>query len=401
MSNKNNLTRTYAAGELIDVRIEKIVPRGLGIGFVEGLTVLTPLTAPGDLVTVEIVEVKKRLAFGEIRELKEAGPRRSAPPCVYFGECGGCDFQQMDYEAQLAAKVGIIRDCFHRIGKIELEKNIAVVPSSDPLNYRSRARWHIDRGAKAFGYFRRDSHEVIDVRHCPILTPGLDKTLRDIRNSSNWDLMWNDREQIEASEGSDGRVAVRGVSETEPGSEVAFAHADIHYNFSAEVFFQANHLIIPDLLEAALGDVEGELAYDLYCGVGLFTLPLARRFKQVTAVEGHPRAVEYAHRNIGQARAHNVRLINDGVGAFLKRRPEARPDLVLLDPPRSGTEKVTIPAIAKLRPRQISYVSCDPSMLARDLRSLMDRGYKIDSITALDLFPQTHHVETVARLSLS
>jgi 23S rRNA (uracil1939-C5)-methyltransferase len=393
------LSKHYTTGDVIDVRIEKIVPRGFGLAFAENLTVLTPLTAPGDLLRVRIVEIKKRMAFAEIVEIVQPGVNRAEPPCKYFGTCGGCDFQQMQYAAQLDAKVGIIRDCLHRIGKIEHEGEIAMIASHNEFGYRSRARWHLDREKRAVGYFRRDSHDVIDIDACPILTPGLQSTLEYARESMNWESLWSDRAEMEAATGEEGRVSIYSAEMAEPTAELSFAANGDLYAFSAQSFFQANKFLIPELIEAALGGAGGDAAFDLYCGVGLFTLPLAKRFKKVVAVEENPVAVDFAKKNIAGAGLTNVRLVGESVGRFLSENQKKKLDLILIDPPRSGTEKQTIPAIARLKPTEISYVSCEPSILARDLRTLIDAGYKIEKITALDLFPQTHHVETVVRLS--
>lgn len=165
----------YKLNDLLEVKIEKIVPNGFGLAFAEGLTVFVSLAAPGDRLRVAVRELRKKIAFAEIVEVIEPSPARIAPPCKYFGTCGGCDFQQMSYQAQLEAKVTIIRDCLQRIGKIDLAEDIPIVPSPRELEYRSRAQWHLDTRAKKFGYFRRNSHEVIDVGECPILTPELDR----------------------------------------------------------------------------------------------------------------------------------------------------------------------------------------------------------------------------------
>ena len=377
------------------------MPRGFGLAFAENLTVLTPLTAPGDVLRVRIVEIKKRMAFAEIVEVKERGVKRIEPECKYFGICGGCDFQQMKYPAQLEAKVGIIRDCLRRIGKIEYDGKIPMIASPNPFGYRSRARWHLDRDKRTIGYFRRDSHDVIDIDSCPILTPGLQSTLEYARESMNWEALWSERPEMEAATGEEGRVSLYSAEMAEPTAELSFAVNGDTYAFSAQSFFQANKFLIPDLIEAAIGGLSGNTAFDLYSGVGLFTLPMAKHFERVVAVEDNPAAVEFAKKNIENARLSTVRMVDMGVGRFLAENQDKDLDLILIDPPRSGTEKNTIPAIAALRPAQISYVSCEPSILARDLRTLIDAGYKIDTITAIDLFPQTHHVETVVRQSNS
>lgn len=393
------MSKYYTTGDIIDVRIEKIVPRGFGLAFAENLTVLTPLTVPGDVLRVRIVEIKKRMAFAEIVEIKQRGVKRVEPECKFFGTCGGCDFQQMKYPAQLEAKVGIVRDCLNRIGKIEYDGEIPMIASPNEYGYRSRARWHLDRDKRTIGYFRRDSHEVIDIDSCPILTPGLQSTLEYARESMDWAAIWSDRAEMEAATGEEGRVSLYSAEMAEPTAELSFAVNGDTYAFSAQSFFQANKFLIPELIEAGIGGASGDTAFDLYCGVGLFTLPMAKRFEKVVAVEDNPVAVDFAKKNIENARLTNIRLVDMGVGRFLVENQKKNLDLILIDPPRSGTEKHTIAAIGALNPAQISYVSCEPSILARDLRTLLDAGYKIDKITALDLFPQTHHVETVVRLS--
>ncbi len=388
----------HTIGDIIEVRVEKIVPRGFGLGFAENLTVLTPLAVPGDKLRVRITDVKKRTAFASIVDVLERGPRRIEPQCEYFGRCGGCDLQQISYPAQLQAKVGILRDCLQRIGKLDAGEDIEIIASPSEFGYRSRARWHLDRSKRKLGYFRRDSHDIIDITSCPILTPGLQSTLEYTRESLDWDSVWSENAEIEAATGEDGRVSLFSEHLGEPTAELLFANNGDQYIFSAKSFFQANKFLIERLVTTALDGLNGGLAYDLYSGVGLFTLPLARRFEQVVSVEGDSTSAEFLRRNVENARITNVQTINSSTVDFLSGNPHSQVDLVLLDPPRSGTEKRTLPAIINIRPKAISYVSCEPSILARDLRILLDAGYSIDRITALDLFPQTHHVETIVIL---
>jgi 23S rRNA (uracil1939-C5)-methyltransferase len=383
----------HKAGDLIDLSIERIVPRGFGIGFAEGLTVFVPLSVPGDRLRVRLAEVKKRTAFAEIVEIIDPGPQRAVPPCPYFGVCGGCDFQQLDYGSQLAAKSGIVRDCLRRIGKIDLDGEIEIIASPEPLGYRTRARWQVDRESNSLAYFARDSHRPVPVRTCPKVVPELRSVIENFNLSNYPDLSG----ELLAAAGDGGALSMfYGSHESETLTVTA---AGENYTCSAEVFFQANRSLLGALIEAAVGNEEGNAALDLYCGVGLFTLPLARLFKNVTAVESHPKAAEFAARNIATAALTNVDLRGVPVAKFLRGFTASTIDLVLLDPPRSGDDQGVIAAIAALRPRRISYVSCEPSILARDLRILCDGGFTIDKITALDMFPQTHHVETVARLS--
>ncbi|HKP45691.1 MAG TPA: RsmD family RNA methyltransferase, partial [Pyrinomonadaceae bacterium] len=175
---------------------------------------------------------------------------------------------------------------------------------------------------------------------------------------------------------------------------------DETYYFGADAFFQINHELLELMIGEAVGQERGKKAIDLYAGVGLFTLPLARNFDQVTAVESNTRAVDYAQRNLDAADLNNVELVNMSVGEWLKHwLGFERPDFMLLDPPRTGAEPGVMQGVMSVAPQKICYVSCDPATLARDLKVLLDGGYTIDSVVAFDMFPQTHHVETVVRLT--
>lgn len=394
MSNK------YTVGDIIEVKIEKIVPRGLGLGFAEKLTVFVPLAAAGDIVAVRLRDVKKRIAFAEIVEIRQPGPQRISPPCQYYGTCGGCDFQHLHYEAQLAAKAAIIRDCLERIGKISVDHDISVIPSPDQFGYRSRARWHVEAPTKSIGFFRRDSNEIVDIAECPILTPVVNQGLAGLREDEEWGTYWSDTAEIELAEGDGGAVSTVCTERPDAPAEITSSVVGESFTYTAETFFQANRPMAAKLVENAIGGATGGTALDLYCGVGLFALPLARRFQRVIGVEDNANAVHFAKKNAANAGLENIEYFSQSVAGYLSSARGTAPDFVLLDPPRSGTEKQTIPAIIALRPKQISYVSCEPSILARDLRTLLDGGYEIASITALDLFPQTHHVETVVRLTI-
>ena len=387
--------------KLLEVKIEKIVPNGFGLGFAEGLTVFVSLAAAGDRLLVRINQKKGKTAFCEIVEILEPSPERIEPPCVYFGRCGGCDFQQMNYDAQLLAKVGIVRDCLTRIGKINFPGEIEIIGSPRPFGYRSRAQWHLDTRRRRIGYFRRSSHDVIDVVHCPIITDELQNTLTTLRAEVEWESFWAEKVEIEAASASE-QVSIYSSELVEPTAEISFQLDENRYFYDAQSFFQGNLFLIDALVETALKGAEGKTALDLYCGVGLFTLPLARRFQKVYGVEANAKAIESARKNLEQARLETAEVFAESVGEFLGENAEklSEIDFILLDPPRAGTEKETVGQILKIRPAHISYVSCEPSTLARDLRILCDGGYEILSVTALDLFPQTHHVETVVHLKL-
>jgi len=388
------------AGALLDVRVERILPGGVGLAHAEGATLFVSLAAPGDLARVRVDSVKGRAAFASIVEVLEPSHSRVEPPCPYFGRCGGCDFQQLNYRAQLDAKVEIIRDCLRRMAHAEPPSEIEVVASPEVWRYRSRARWQHDAVRRHLGYYERGSHRVCDVAECPVAAPPVAGRLARLRASMSEGTLPQAAE-FEAVAGDEG-VALEPPVEPEDEREQVRHINDETYRFDAGCFFQINHALLAPLVEEGLrGTTEGgETALDLYSGVGLFTLPLARRFQHVIAVEGNPASARYARRNLADASLTNARVENSSVGEWLSHNASAlsRADFILLDPPRAGAEPETVRGIISLRPRHISYVSCDPATLARDLRALLDAGYRLDSLRAFDMFPQTHHVETVVHL---
>ncbi|MBX7169544.1 MAG: class I SAM-dependent RNA methyltransferase [Pyrinomonadaceae bacterium] len=381
------------------VKIEKIVPNGYGLAFTDGLTVFVSLAVKDDLLRVRIREKKGKVAFAEIIEIIEPSPDRIEPPCQYFGTCGGCDFQQMNYQAQLQSKVEIIRDCLKRIGKIDFPGEIPIVGSPKEFNYRSRAQWHADTRKQNLGYFKRYSHNVIDVEKCPILDEKLQETLTDLRQNLSWGEFWAESVEIETATNGE-KVSVYSAEIIEPTEKISFEALGNRYFYNAESFFQGNLGLIEPLIKTAIEGAKGNFALDLFCGVGLFSLPLARQFGKVIGVESNEKAIDFAKENAENARLDNLEFYAEETTAWLTENNPQNIDFVLLDPPRSGAEKETIEAILKLKPTQISYVSCDPATLARDLRILCE-FYQIESITAFDLFCQTSHVETVVKLQLS
>ena len=394
------MSKRYKIGEILEVAVEKIVPNGFGLAFAENLTVFVALAVAGERLRVKIYQLKGKTAFAEIVEIIEPSKHRVAPECVYFGRCGGCNFQQIDYETSLEAKVGIIRDCLSRIGKIDWTAEIPIIASPKSYNYRARAAWHIDTRRREIGYFQRNSHQVIDVETCPILTPELQATLTDLRREIEWGSYWAEIVEIEAANSGED-ISIYSSELVEQVEEISFQTKANRYFYNASSFFQGNPFLIESLIETAVKDATGKTALDLYCGVGLFTLPLAEKFSKVIGIEGNEQAVDFARKNIEYTRIEHAQIFRENVSDWLSENAKdlQEIDFVLLDPPRSGTEKEMIENLLKIKPKEISYVSCEPATLARDLR-ILSESYSIESITALDLFPQTHHVETVVRLKL-
>lgn len=381
----------------LEVEVERILPGGMGLAHAGGKTVFVSLAAPGDRLRVRVERAQGNVLFASIEEIVAPSPLRIEPPCPYFGRCGGCDFQQLTYEAQLIAKAEIIRDCLRRIARLESVPDFVVTPSPDNWRYRMRAMWQIDREQRAIGYYERGSRRVCDVVDCAVLRPALQEKLEEVR-ATEWRQFPEGLKHLDVVQGENG-VSFAPEFAGFHTSELSLTVRGEVYQFNAEAFFQINPSLLEPLIDFALGDASGESVLDLYCGVGLFTLPLARRFKNVVGVEANSAAVRFARRNLHNAELGNARVITATVTDWFRTGPVGPVDFVLLDPPRAGAESVVIKGIVDLRPGAISYVSCDPATLARDLKKLIAGGYAIDSIAAFDLFPQTHHVETVVRLS--
>jgi len=384
------------ADQSFEVEIERILPGGMGLAHAGGKTVFVSLAAPGDRLRVRVDREQRNVLFAAIEEVIVPSPARIEPPCPYFGRCGGCDFQQLTYEAQLAAKADMIRDCLHRIARIENLPDIVVTPSPDQWRYRMRATWQIDQEQREIGYYERGSRRVCDVADCAVLRPELEAKLEEVR-ATEWHQFPPGLKHLDVVAGETGVSFSPAFAEFQT-SEVSLTIGGEVYQYNAEAFFQINPSMLASLIEFGLGDVAGESALDLYSGAGLFTLPLARQFEGVLAVEANPAAVRFARRNLQRAGLSNARVITTTVTDWFRSDSVAAVDFILLDPPRAGAESAVIKGIVDLQPPRISYVSCDPATLARDLRKLISGGYKIQSLRGFDLFPQTHHVETVVRL---
>lgn len=392
------MNTTYKLDQTLEVTVQKIIPNGLGLCFAENLTVFVPLSVVGDKLRVKIRKLQGKTAFAKIVEILEPSPERIEPKCVYFGTCGGCDFQQMNYETQLEAKIGILRDSLKRIGRIDFEDEIPIIPSPNQYNYRLRSQWHIDSRQKKIGYFKRQTHDVIDAKSCPILVPELENTLQDFQQNLDYGTLFAEMVNVEAASGENGEVSIYSDELIEQTNEVFYELNDRRFYFNAKSFFQGNKFLIEDLVETAIENASGRTALDLYCGVGLFSLSMADKFEQVIGVEANKEAIKFAEKNAEHARILNTKFHDEKVRTFLSENNFNDLDFILIDPPRSGVKRKTLELIAALNSPNITYVSCNPSTLSRDLQILLENGCKIEKITAVDLFPQTHHVETVVKL---
>jgi 23S rRNA (uracil1939-C5)-methyltransferase len=302
----------------------------------------------------------------------------------------------------------MIADSMRRIGGIEVAEPVEVAASPEVWGYRACAEWRHDPSIPALGYLDSGSRRTIDLPDDPLVVPVLATQYRQLRQALDAGRLPEQATELRAAAGDDG------ISIAPPldSPQVLPVHATVageRYAFDADCFFQVNPFVLDGLVAEALrftpapgaaATPASRLAIDFYAGVGLFTLPLARRFDQVIGVEGQSHAAEFGARNLAEAQLTNARIETAQVERWLDGayRSHGRTPFVLLDPPRTGLPSQGLRGLARLRPAQITYVSCDPATLARDLKGLIAAGNELVALSAFDMFPQTHHVEMVAHL---
>ncbi|MGA2808770.1 MAG: 23S rRNA (uracil(1939)-C(5))-methyltransferase RlmD [Terracidiphilus sp.] len=425
------------------VQIEKPIYGGAFLARVEGKAVFVPLTLPGEQACVRITQSKGSYSTAEAEEIVSAAPERVVPACPHFGACGGCHYQHTGYETQLAFKRAILRETLERAGVV-VPAEIAVLSAESPSQswaYRNRIRLAFDAAGNP-GYRGRRSHDVVPMRECPIaapllldaaqafaeiarrLAPALRPTeialfcdpaetalLATVFTASPAKFRFDElahalRERVPALTGAEL------VVESQPGkrgsaqpprtiarwgaNSLAYRAAGFDYRVDHGAFFQVNRWLVDALVERVTSGHSGALAWDLFAGVGLFARRLAAGFARVVAVESAPSSTAALEANL---RGTSSAAVKAETLAFLRRSGKGpRPDLIVVDPPRTGLGAETCALLAGIAAPAMVYVSCDPATLARDLRALAASGYEIESITLADLFPQTFHLETVVQL---
>ncbi len=359
----------------MQIEIEKLVYGGDGLARVDREVVLTPFVLPGECVEVEREPKRSGIARARLEAVLTASPQRVKPECPYFGRCGGCHYQHAAYEAQVRAKSAILHETLERVGKIKQHPEIEII-TGEPWQYRNRVQLHFADGR--VGYREMRSRNLIAIDHCPISSPKLNEAivkLSRLVRERRWPAF------VETIELTPGAIEYDGL------------------RVSYGSFFQVNRYLISALVDAVVGDARGGHALDLYAGVGLFSLPLAARFAKVVAVESGSGAVRDLRANADRARAPSEGEIEahvESVDVFLAGYEE-RPDLVVADPPRTGLGVHVATRLSEIKAAQIVLVACDPSTLARDAAVLLHSGYALDKLVLIDLFPQTFHIETIAR----
>lgn len=437
LSQQRRLKKAAPAADLL-VTIEKPIYGGAFLARDQGKAVFIPLALPGEQARVQIVEEKKSYASAEIAEIVAPAPDRIVPACRHFGACGGCQYQHASYDAQLRFKQSILRETLER-GGVRAPDAIAVL-STSPWAYRNRIRLAFDAAGNP-GYRGRRSHAIVPVAECPIAAPLLVRaalaageivrrlpheqkpselslfcdaeetsllaglTAPDTAKSSLQPFCRALAERIPQLAGAE--LASIAPPDRQPrslahwgASSLAYRAAGFPYRVDHGAFFQVNRRLVDALVDRVLGDAQGALAWDLFAGVGLFARQLASRFARVVAVESAPSAAAALVHNLAGASAEAIRATTlDFLRSALAEGSNGfTPDLIVLDPPRTGLDAETTALLAQIAAPGLVYVSCDPTTLARDLRPLLASGYSIEELALADLFPQTFHIETIARL---
>src|SRR5438093_699720 len=344
----------------VDLKIEDIAFGGKGVGRAQGKAVFVPYTIEGELVSAEVVREKKQFAEAELVEVKESSPHRVEPQCPYFGRCGGCTYQHVDYEHQLAIKWRHVRDALQRIGKLKDIPMRPIIPSPRQYAYRNRITVHAQDGV--IGFFRRDSHRLIDIERCPISRDEVNHALAELR---------------EQSRVRDGHYTLRAASERRVFSQTNDAVADALRDLIAD-------LVPPNQ----------ELLIDAYCGAGFFAKALLDKFERVIGIDWDRFAIASANENASEKETY---IAGDVETELLIPLDSRRSTTLIVDPPATGLSAGVRKALVDLAPATVIYVSCNPPTLARDLRDLQN-NFTIESVTPLDMFPQTAEIEVVVHL---
>jgi 23S rRNA (uracil1939-C5)-methyltransferase len=344
----------------VELQITDIAFGGKGVGRIDGKAVFVPYVIDGETVSARIEREHKKFIEAELETVEVASPHRVQPRCPYFGRCGGCVYQHIDYQHQLAIKSRQVEQTLARIGGISDAPMRPIIPSPLPYEYRNRITVHARDGV--IGFFRRESNSLLDIEHCPISSAKVNARLADLRAQ-------NPRE----------------------------GHYTLREHDGAQIFTQANDTVAAlmlDLVEHLLESSHGTLI-DAYCGAGFFSKPLRPRFDKIIGIDWDRHAIAAAEENA----ASNEKYVAGDVEKELERCLE-NSDALIVDPPAAGLRKGVRDAIVQHQPAHVIYVSCNPATLARDLAGLK-KSYAIDSITPLDMFPQTAEIEVAVHLRRS
>ncbi|HMU94368.1 MAG TPA: class I SAM-dependent RNA methyltransferase [Anaerolineales bacterium] len=402
-----------------DILLEKMTYGGEAMGRLpDGRALFVPFGLPGEKVRVDLVEEKKGFARGALLEILQPSPERIAPKCKHFGVCGGCHYQHLPYEKQLAAKTEILRDQLQRIGKIENPPVRPMIPSPLEWNYRNHVQFHLTAEGR-LGFIHAKGTSTLPIEECHLPEAGIHAFWPDLQFESNEGV-----ERVSLRSGQDGELMVVFESDTpetpelEIEADVSVVHlfedhpvviagedhltikvSNRDFRVSAPSFFQVNTKMAEAMVQHLVSKLpvnETTTLLDVYCGAGLFSAFFAQKCKRVVGIETSASACEDFAFNLDEF--ENIELYEGAAEEILPALADQLKDAAcaIVDPPRAGIEKHALDALIAIKPQVIAYVSCDPSTLARDAARLIHGGYQLVEVTPFDLFPQTYHIESIS-----
>lgn len=390
------MKQSLMAGDRVTVAIDSVAYGGQGVGRVDGLVCFVPFTVDGDEAEVEIVAVRKNHRIGILRGLIRESRARVVPPCPYFGRCGGCHYQHIAADHQLAVKERQVRETFERIGGLPDPPVRAVIPSPLAFHYRGKAEYHAeiaDNGGVTLGFRDVSNATVVDIDACAVVDDSINEACRKLRR------------HISAGETvAQPRMTLWSGYDFAQVPFITRRVGEMEFCVPYEGFFQANLSLLDRLVELVVtgcGPGRTDRIVDCYCGSGFFTLFLASRGSTVFGIERDGPSLACARRNLKDNGITGARFFRGRVETVLGEHFRGRDDAVdtvILDPPRAGCAGAVLDTLAELGPDRIVYVSCNPATQARDIRRLIEGGFLLKELQPIDLFPQTAHIETIALL---
>jgi 23S rRNA (uracil1939-C5)-methyltransferase len=373
----------------MQIQIEKMVYGGAGLARTDQGIVFVPRAAPGDVLEVEIFDRKKDYSTARITRVIEPSASRQTPDCPNYETAGCCHWQHIQYARQLEIKDAVLRETLQRTGRIAWDGPIPII-SGPEKNYRLRATFHVrDRQV---GFLRERGNTVVPIQECSSLVNELNAFIPEAnRLLASFDNV----EEIRAVSGPEVAATFDGRS---TGMENPRIHVqDFLFELHPDAFFQSNRYLLSEFINEVLNQIGSDPKYvlDLFCGSGFFSIPVAKRSVEVLGVESNRVAVRQGRQNANLNHVENIQFVERDVDSALKDA-RIKPDLVLLNPPRTGCGKQTAERIAELKAPRIVYVSCNPSTFAREAAVFVKQGYNLEHITMVDQFPNTYHIEMVA-----
>ena len=354
---------------------------GRGLAKLDGKVIFIPNTIPGEIVSFTIVQERKKFLVGEVSAFIKKSPKRIENICQYYPTCGGCQLLHLSYTEQLKYKEGKVENIFKKHGFRDV--NIApIVSSEQQFAYRNKATFHVQN--EQIGFFQEKTNSIIPIEKCLLLDNKINDAIKNIPLNKQ-----------EISIRSNGASVVYDKKE-----ELLYPIGQFNFSVSLDSFFQVNNTVTPLLYEKVLDYLNPNITdtiMDLYCGTGTIGIFVSPYVKKAIGIEINRQAIFNANKNKNINDITNIEFIC-GDAATIAKELNLFPDAIIVDPPRGGLEKRTVNILKKLSPNRIIYISCDPMTLARDLKLLAEK-YDIDGITPFDMFPNTYHVECVAKLN--